>query len=92
MGDSKTCMNSKASPRSFNSDYFWKRDAAKLINTGALKWPGIADHSNAANPVKEWTHIYVPYCTGDLHWGDKDVLQEPHFWSCIVVVSMPPES
>ncbi len=31
---------------------------------------GIYDHTNAANPVKDWYHVMVPYCTGDLHMGD----------------------
>jgi hypothetical protein len=30
---------------------------------------GLTDHSNEANPVKDWTHVYIPYCTGDIHWG-----------------------
>jgi hypothetical protein len=31
---------------------------------------GIYDHDNAANPVKDWYHVVVPYCTCDIHWGD----------------------
>jgi hypothetical protein len=34
---------------------------------------GIYDHNRADNPVKDWTHVVVPYCTGDIHWGSKDV-------------------
>ena len=30
---------------------------------------GIYDHSNDANPVKGWNHLFIPYCTGDIHWG-----------------------
>jgi hypothetical protein len=30
---------------------------------------GIYDRTNPANPVRDWTHVYIPYCTGDLHWG-----------------------
>jgi hypothetical protein len=26
--------------------------------------PGIFDFSNTANPVKDWSGVYVPYCTG----------------------------
>jgi predicted RND superfamily exporter protein len=32
---------------------------------------GIEDPS--APTFKDWSHIYIPYCTGDLHWGDNDV-------------------
>lgn len=31
---------------------------------------GIYDRTNAENPFRDWTHVYVPYCTGDLHWGN----------------------
>jgi hypothetical protein len=30
---------------------------------------GILDRSNAANPVKDWNFVYVPYCTGDVFGG-----------------------
>lgn len=41
-------------------------EAARV--TGALQ--GIYDRSNSANPVRDFTHVYIPYCTGDLHWGN----------------------
>ncbi len=31
---------------------------------------GIYDRANPENPFREWTHVYIPYCTGDLHWGN----------------------
>jgi len=31
---------------------------------------GIYDRGNPENPFREWTHVYIPYCTGDLHWGN----------------------
>lgn len=31
---------------------------------------GIYDRSRADNPFRDFTHVYVPYCTGDLHWGN----------------------
>jgi len=30
---------------------------------------GIFDRANAANPVKDYTWVYVPYCTGDVYGG-----------------------
>ncbi len=33
---------------------------------------GIFNRQNPGNPVKDWSMIYVPYCTGDIHGGDKD--------------------
>jgi hypothetical protein len=32
---------------------------------------GIFDDSNDANPYKGWSEVYVPYCTGDVHFGSK---------------------
>jgi hypothetical protein len=31
---------------------------------------GIYDHDRDDNPFKDWYHVIVPYCTGDIHWGD----------------------
>lgn len=33
---------------------------------------GIYDHTKTENPVKNWNHVVIPYCTGDLHWGSND--------------------
>ncbi len=32
---------------------------------------GVFDFTNNANPFKDWNQIYVPYCTGDVHFGAK---------------------
>jgi hypothetical protein len=37
---------------------------------------GIYDHEDPRNPVASWHHVYVPYCTGDIHWGDNTVSYE----------------
>lgn len=31
---------------------------------------GWYDQSRPEHPMKGWTHVYIPYCTGDIHWGD----------------------
>src|SRR5215831_3475391 len=31
---------------------------------------GILDRTNPANPVKDWSYVFVPYCTGDVHGGN----------------------
>lgn len=33
---------------------------------------GIYDRKDLRNPVKDWYHVYVPYCTADVHWGNAD--------------------
>lgn len=30
---------------------------------------GLFDRANTANPVRDWTWIYVPYCSGDVYGG-----------------------
>jgi hypothetical protein len=39
--------------------------------------PGIFDFTNPANPVKDWSGVYVPYCTGDVHFGTADNVTVP---------------
>ncbi len=36
---------------------------------GAAGSGGIFNRADAANPVKDWNFVYVPFCTGDLHGG-----------------------
>jgi hypothetical protein len=31
---------------------------------------GFANYQNPENPFRDWNAIVVPYCTGDVHWGD----------------------
>ncbi|MDX2006697.1 MAG: pectin acetylesterase-family hydrolase [Meiothermus sp.] len=34
---------------------------------------GIFDRNNTDNPFFGWTHVFVPYCTADIHWGNSVV-------------------
>ncbi len=31
---------------------------------------GVFNRNNPENPFRDWTHVFVPYCTADLHWGN----------------------
>ena len=33
---------------------------------------GIFDTKMFLNPFKDWYFVYIPYCTGDVHWGAND--------------------
>lgn len=33
---------------------------------------GIFDQTQAANPVRNYTQVVLPYCTGDVYWGQAD--------------------
>jgi len=43
---------------------------------------GIFDTSNPHNPFKKWNIVYIPYCTGDIHWGAND-MEYPDIWGQI---------
>jgi hypothetical protein len=43
-----------------------------LLTVAGLQQPyttGIFDNTNSANPFQTWNEIYIPYCTGDVHFG-----------------------
>jgi hypothetical protein len=43
-----------------------------LVVVSGLQQPyttGIFDTTNATNPFQDWNQVYVPYCTGDVHFG-----------------------
>jgi len=42
---------------------------------GAMR--GIHDLANNENPYKDWNHVYVPYCTGDVYAGTKENAMVP---------------
>jgi hypothetical protein len=53
------------------ADAIFQPDVEQVRNaiaTNAFK--GFYDKTNEQNPFKDWYHVVVPYCTGDVHWGD----------------------
>jgi hypothetical protein len=56
-----------------NASSFSAADFASLAagtNKSYSITSGIMDRTNAANPVQDWSYVYVPYCTGDIHGGN----------------------
>ena len=39
---------------------------------GPQTYSGIFDASHPDNPVKDWSMVYIPYCTGDVHVGARN--------------------
>ena len=35
---------------------------------------GIFDRANTANPVRDWSWVYVPYCSGDVYAGQAETM------------------
>jgi len=52
-------------------------DAAVDSSDNPTRLSGIFDLENPENPFRGWTCVFIPYCTGDLHLGDRDVTFEP---------------
>jgi hypothetical protein len=56
-----------ANPASFSESDFESlatSSADYSLNAGML------DRTKAANPVQDWSYVYVPYCSGDVHAGN----------------------
>ena len=52
------------------ADAIFNPDVEQLRSLVGQVAVGIYDRENPDNPFKDWTHVVVPYCTGDVHWGD----------------------
>jgi cysteine-rich repeat protein len=35
---------------------------------------GVFDRTNQANPVRDWSWVYIPYCTGDVYGGQAETM------------------
>ena len=64
----ESCLG--GNPSSFNESDFNSLTTSTWEPEGYSANVGIFDRTNAANPVQDWSFVYVPYCTGDLHAGN----------------------
>lgn len=65
--DDVTCSIPRLRGAARDDDGFYK---AELIDTDdPNRFSGVFDLNNVRNPVRDWTIVYVPYCTGDVHSG-----------------------
>ncbi|HGG56806.1 MAG TPA: hypothetical protein ENK31_03300 [Nannocystis exedens] len=53
----------------FNRANYDGGDFANWMDAGGRE--GVLDADNPDNPLGEWSVIYIPYCTGDVHAGDR---------------------
>ena len=49
-------------------------DSVDYLRKNEAGLEGLYDHSDSRNPLKDYTHVVIPYCTGDIHWGQKDTV------------------
>ena len=52
-----------------DEDAFGVYKSELLPGDGPSRMNGMFDRTNAQNPVRDWSMIFVPYCTGDVHSG-----------------------
>jgi len=64
--DAKSCGQNANAPIAGENFSHQKFDEwARLLGN-----QGVFNTRNPSNPVARWNHVYVPYCTGDLHGGN----------------------
>lgn len=71
--DAKSCVQNANAPiagKNFSRAKFY--DWVKTLGN-----QGVFNTKNYSNPVARWNHVYVPYCTGDLHGGNKMDVRVP---------------
>lgn len=65
--DDLTCSVPRLASGRSEEDGFYK---AELIpGDDPTNMSGIFDLDNPQNPVRDWSFVFVPYCTGDVHSG-----------------------
>ena len=62
--DAYTCSNPIDS---VEPNFYYKSILPRFTNN-----EGIFSPDNPENPVKDWTIVAIPYCTGDVHLGNTD--------------------
>ena len=63
--DAQSCAENKNAP--IAGENYSREKFQEWVDT--LGNQGVFNTMNPANPVARWNHIYIPYCTGDLHGG-----------------------
>jgi hypothetical protein len=71
--DAAACAQNAKTP--IAGENFSPADFDRWVTT--LGNQGVFNTGNPKNPVARWNHVYIPYCTGDLHGGSKENAQVP---------------
>jgi pectinacetylesterase len=73
-----TCYTLKTASN-FEGGYGPTNFEAETTSADYLAKPGgFFDRAAADNPFKDYSYVYVPYCTGDVHGGDNTVTYGDH--------------
>lgn len=73
--DAASCLLSPLHPDLFGGEATYFPEVNETADMLA-RMGGILDSGNPANPFQKYTKIFVPYCTGDIHWGSRDTEYE----------------
>jgi hypothetical protein len=65
--DDVTCAVPRLASDARDDDGFYKAELLPTDNPN--RFGGIFDLNDARNPVRDWSFIYIPYCTADVHTG-----------------------
>lgn len=65
--DDMTCSVPRLAAHRGEGDGFYK--AELMPDDDPSRMSGIFDLDNSRNPVRDWSFVFVPYCTGDVHSG-----------------------
>jgi Pectinacetylesterase len=76
--DETTCY-ALGTAANFSGGYSQAQFNAEAASTSYLALPGgFFDRTAPANPFKDYSYVYVPYCTGDVHSGNNVVTLGAH--------------
>lgn len=76
--NTETCVDSLLSG---SPTYF---PALSIPDNDPSNWGGILDLENADNPYRDWSILFLPYCTGDIHVGSNDQSYETEAGSTVI--------
>ncbi|HYD87975.1 MAG TPA: pectin acetylesterase-family hydrolase [Vitreimonas sp.] len=65
--DNLTCSVPRLASGRGEEDGFYKAELIPGDDPSAMS--GLFDLDNPRNPVRDWSFVFVPYCTGDVHSG-----------------------
>ena len=70
--DYNTCIGSFLKPPQGGADLVQIYNSSLSQSNTPVNAGGILDTKRADNPLKDWSMIYIPYCTADMHIGSVD--------------------
>ncbi len=56
----------------------WFDDRVNVFDDPSLSGDGILELERADNPFRDYSVVYIPSCTGDVHTGTRAVKYGPH--------------